>query len=189
MIIIDKAIYHLFRSLAKIVISLAQDEIIGTDLVYTKTLLNSLEAKMLREIDAATIDFYMEDYGIKIDRGYSAEDAKKRASGALGLQEYLDDLVDWYENKLGADPEEAKVNAIKTLKKHLSIGYESQRSAGGKGFMQVVIQDEAMMKKVLENDSVMTYALYKHFLSLKMPHIEVTLPQNSAPTPLEFIPF
>lgn len=189
MIIIDKAIYHLFRSLAKIIISLAQDEIIETDLVYTKTLLNSLEAKMLREIDATTIDFYMEDYGIKIDRGYTAEDAKKRASGALGLQEYLDDLIDWYENKLGADPDEAKVSGIKTLKKHLSIGYESQRSAGGKGFMQIVIQDEARMKRILENDSVMAYALYKHFLSLKMPNIEVTYPQQSKITPIEFIPF
>lgn len=189
MIIIDKAIYHLFRGLAKVIISLAQDEIIETDLVHTKTLLNSLEAKMLREIDAATIDFYMEDYGIKIDRGYTADDARQRAAGALGLQEYLDDLIDWYETKLGADPDEAKISGIKTLRKHLSIGYESQRSAGGKGFMEVVIQDENRMRKILENDSVMAYALYKHFFGLNMRHIEVTYPQKSGVNQFEIIPF
>ena len=103
---------------------------------YTKTLSNSAEYKIFKK---GFSNILVEDYGIDINEGYTADMAKSRLQ-RIGRENYIDELRQWFEDKLGIDEEFSYNFAVRTLKKHLEKGYKSKKSGrGNEGFIDVEI--------------------------------------------------
>lgn len=160
MLLINNYTRSIYRDLYNTFKKEALIEMDKQDLTYTKNLYKSIEMKYLVGFGNVEFDFYMEEYGIKIDRGYNRDDARQRVD-MFGRQKYLDELKLWWIKKKGKSVSEANMAAKFTLRKHLKRGYESQRP---NGFIEQMMIDGKIYGP-LENADAMTLALYKHFKS------------------------
>lgn len=142
---------------------------------YTKKLSDSIEYKVLNK-GLSTI--LIEDYGIDINAGYSPAAAQRRLK-SIGESNYINELKDWFENKIGIDEEFSYMFARKTLMKHLEKGYNSKRSgrSGREGFIDFV--EKALSKtgvSIIEgNADELTELMYRELLSLADKNFKITL--------------
>jgi hypothetical protein len=149
---------------------------------YTHRLSDSIDAKVLKK---GITNIMMEDYGIDINEGYTAATAKKRLA-AIGKGNYISELRDWFERKLGVDDEFSLAFARKTFEKHLEKGYKSRRSglSQNQGFIDVV--ERALRKAgpsiVYENTDSLTIAIYNELLVLANEKFKITLKDVAGPT-------
>jgi len=142
---------------------------------YTNKLSDSVDYKIFKK---GFSNILVEDYGIDINEGYSADAANKRLK-RIGRQNYIDELKGWFEEKIGIDEEFSYAFAVRTLKKHLEKGYNSRRSGrtGREGFIDFV---EKSLRKtgvtIIEDKSdELTELLYKELLSLADKNFKVRL--------------
>jgi hypothetical protein len=137
MLIIDKALDKVNIDLilfGKSVVRKEMDEVRdGYIMTYTGKL-KDIGIDVEPTISGVVIDFEFEPYGLKINEGYSAEDARERAE-RIGAKAYYEELYLWYRKKKGLEGKAAKKAAYLTFKKHLEEGYKSRRSANGFGFI------------------------------------------------------
>jgi len=142
---------------------------------YTNKLSDSIEYKMFK---GGLSKILVEDYGIDINEGYSAEAAKKRIK-SIGSNQYISELQDWFENKLGIDDEFSYGFALKTLKKHLEKGYDSKRSGvrNNEGFIDFVEKSlrKAGVDIIEQKSDDLTVLLYREMLSLADKNFKITL--------------
>ena len=141
---------------------------------YTKTLSNSADFKIFKK---GFSNILVEDYGIDINEGYSADAAKKRLQ-RIGRQNYIDELQKWFEEKVGIDEEFSYGFAVQTLKKHLEKGYNSKKSGrGNEGFIDVVAKflQKTGVDIIESKSDDLTEAMYKELLSLADKNFKVRL--------------
>ena len=141
---------------------------------YTNKLSDSIEYKLF----SGKSKLFVEDYGIDINEGYTAEAAKKRLQ-RFGAKNYLDELTEWFENKLGIDEEFSYGFALKTLKNHLEKGYHSKRSGvrNNEGFIDFVEKSlrKAGVDIIEQKSDDFTVLLYRELLSLADKNFKITL--------------
>lgn len=141
---------------------------------YTNKLSDSIEYKVF----SGKSKIFVEDYGIDINEGYSADHAIRRV-GKIGADRYIEELQDWFENKLGISDEWSYQFAQKTLENHLKDGYDSKRSGANnnQGFIDFV--ENALRKAgvdIIEQKSDdLTVLLYRELLYLADKNFRITL--------------
>ena len=142
---------------------------------YTNKLSDSIEYKFFK---GGLSKIYVEDYGIDINEGYSAEDAKKRVK-KIGSDQYIDELKDWFENKLGIDEEFSYGLAVGTFYNHLVKGYKSKRSGfrENEGFIDFVKKEleKAGVDIIGKKSDDLTVLLYRELLYLADKNFKITL--------------
>lgn len=141
---------------------------------YTKKLSDSIEYKKFK----GSARILVEDYGIDINEGYTADKARKRV-GAIGATKYISELQQWFEDKIGIDEEFSYAFALGTLKKHLEKGYDSKRSGlgGREGFIDYVEKNlrKAGVDIIEGRSDDLTVLLYREMLELADKNFKVKL--------------
>jgi hypothetical protein len=142
---------------------------------YTNKLSDSIEYKFFK---GGLSKIYVEDYGIDINEGYSASMARKRV-GKIGADRYIEELQDWFENKLGISDEWSFAFASKTLENHLKEGYDSKRSGlnNNQGFIDFVEKSlrKAGVDIIEQKSDDLTVLLYRELLYLADKNFKITL--------------
>jgi len=142
---------------------------------YTKTLSNSADFKIFKK---GFSNILVEDYGIDINEGYSADMAKRRLK-RIGVDNYINELRQWFEEKLGIDDEFSYAFALKTLEKHLEEGYESKRSGPNEnqGFIDVVAKflQKTGVDIIESKSDDLTEVFYRELLTLADKNFKVRL--------------
>lgn len=158
MLIINNALTNNLKELGRLTIEYMEQEIISTELNYTGKLKN-MELLVASSLPGIIADVLMEDYGIIINKGYSAEDARKRTL-YFGKTDYIEDLTEWFQSKLGLAGNQAKGAAIATWLNHLNNGYPSRRSGtGDEGFIDFVSRIILRIAEDVIMDNDIIYAI------------------------------
>jgi hypothetical protein len=103
--------------------------------------------------------------------------AKKRLQ-RIGRDNYIDELKEWFEEKLGIDEEFSYNFAVRTLKKHLEKGYDSKKSGrGNEGFIDVVAKflQKTGVDIIESKSDDLTEVLYRELLTLADKNFKVRL--------------
>ena len=133
MLIIDKELENVYRDLIKMskeTVRKEMDEVRDGVIMTYSGKLKDIGVDLEPTIKGVSIDFEFEPYGLKINEGYSAEDAQERAQ-RIGVKRYYEELYGWVRKKKGLEGKAAKKAAYAILNKHLVEGYKSQRSGVG----------------------------------------------------------
>lgn len=174
MIYINRFTAKVLDDLANYSVSVMRGELLKQDHNYTLKLTKSIRGKRRKTSSGRKVEIVMEDYGIDIDKGYTAETAKNRLA-RIGIASYVEQLRVWWIEKKGADEEVAEILAQSTLRKHLEKGYRSRRSAG-KGFIEYASEFTAKAASdILENRDLFTVALYDELKALGGKKVKVTI--------------
>jgi hypothetical protein len=175
MIHINKFTAKVLDDLANYSVSIMRGELLKQDHDYTLKLTKSIRGKRRKTSTGRKVEIVMEDYGIDIDKGYTAETAKNRLA-RIGFDSYVDQLRVWWIEKKGADEEVAEILAQGTLRKHLERGYRSKRSGGSQGFIDYASGfTEKAASDILGNRDLFTIALYDELKSLGGKNVKVTI--------------
>lgn len=95
----------------------------------TGGLINSIEYQVRAQVTAASIDFYMYDYGVILDKGVSAANIPYQRGSGAGSSKYIDGLKQYARLRMGAATEkEAERIAFAIANKHKSEGMPTKAS-------------------------------------------------------------
>ena len=95
----------------------------------TGGLINSIEYQVRAQVTAASIDFYMYDYGVILDKGVSAANIPYQRGRGAGSSKYIDGLKQYARLRMGAATEkEAERIAFAIANKHKSEGMPTKAS-------------------------------------------------------------
>jgi hypothetical protein len=159
MLIIDQELENIYRDLikkSKETIRKEMDEVRDGFIMNYTGKLKDIGIDVEPTLKGVVIDFEFEPYGIKINEGYSAEDAQQRVQ-RIGVKKYYGELYSWVRKKKGLDGKAAKKAAYAILNKHLNEGYNSQRSGIGAniGFIDYLeLQTFKMDEKDIATDQL-----------------------------------
>jgi hypothetical protein len=177
MIFIDKFSQKVLDDLFFYSVGVMKGELAAKKHNYTLELSNSIAGTRKKRSGKKTIQVTMEEKGLAINEGYSAEHAKDRLS-QIGLASYVDQLKDWWMIKKGKDEGDAEILAMATLSKHLEEGYKSRRSGqgGNTGFIDYAMSSaKKSAPMILENRDLFTVALYDELRSIAGKNIKISL--------------
>ena len=95
----------------------------------TGGLINSIEYQVRAQVTAASIDFYMYDYGVILDKGVSAANIPYQRGSGAGSSKYIDGLKQYARLRMGAATEkEAERIAFAIANKHKQQGMPTKAS-------------------------------------------------------------
>ena len=95
----------------------------------TGGLINSIEYQVRAQVTAASIDFYMYDYGVILDKGVSAANIPYQRGSGAGSSKYIDGLKQYARLRMGAATEkEAERIAFAIANKQKKEGMPSKGS-------------------------------------------------------------
>lgn len=164
MLIIDREVEEIARSLVKMSRETVRKEMDerrdGFIMTYSGKL-KDIVVDIGPTIKGLVVDLEFEPYGLKINDGYSAEDAADRVA-RIGVKKYYQELYEWVRRKKGLEGKAAKKAAYAILNKHLVEGYKSQRSGVGAniGFIDY-LEDQTSR---IEEDKIATDELFYAFI-------------------------
>ena len=147
---------RVYSDLANYIKKASSGELSARDMNYTKELLNSIQTRLKISGDVAEFSFWMNYYGIQMNKGYSAIDASNRVA-EIGFDAYFDDLRDWFIRKKGESGGKAERAAMTTIMKHLDSGHVT--SASNKGWFDVIVTTKNV-ESIIESSSAVLLASF-----------------------------